>query len=262
VKGGSGEFEVVPAVDLRGGKCVQLRQGRKEEVIFSSAESPVEIARHWVEQGASRLHIIDLDGAFQETKNNSAVVKKIAESVGVSVVSGVSGVSGESGERGRAKIQVGGGIRSYERAVELLALPGVERIIFGTAALKSPRLVERVAREFGSERVMVALDVRGGKVAVDGWRETTGLDAKEAAKQAEELGAGSLLFTNIDVEGLMQGVETEVVAEFVRSAGVPVVVAGGVSSAEDVERVREAGASGVVVGSALYTGKLSLENKV
>jgi len=258
VKGGSGEFEVVPAVDLRGGKCVQLRQGRKEEVIFSSAESPVEIARHWVEQGASRLHIIDLDGAFQETKNNSAVVRKIAESVGVS---GVSGVSGESGERGRAKIQVGGGIRSYERAVELLALPGVERIIFGTAALKSPRLVERVAREFGSERVMVALDVRGGKVAVDGWRETTGLDAKEAAKQAEELGAGSLLFTNIDVEGLMQGVETEVVAEFVRSAGVPVVVAGGVSSAEDVERVREAGASGVVVGSALYTGKLSLEIK-
>ena len=258
MKGGSGEFEVVPAVDLRGGKCVQLRQGRKEEVIFSSAESPVEIARHWVEQGASRLHIIDLDGAFQETKNNSAVVKKIAESVGVSVVSGVSGVSGE---RGRAKIQVGGGIRSYERAVELLALPGVERIIFGTAALKSPRLVERVAREFGSERVMVALDVRGGKVAVDGWRETTGLDAKEAAKQAEELGAGSLLFTNIDVEGLMQGVETEVVAEFVRSAGVPVVVAGGVSSAEDVERVREAGASGVVVGSALYTGKLSLEIK-
>ncbi|PXF51508.1 MAG: 1-(5-phosphoribosyl)-5-((5-phosphoribosylamino)methylideneamino)imidazole-4-carboxamide isomerase [Candidatus Methanophagaceae archaeon] len=256
MKGGSGEFEVVPAVDLRGGKCVQLRQGRKEEVIFSSAESPVEIARHWVEQGASRLHIIDLDGAFQETKNNSAVVKKIAESVGVSGVSGVSGV------RGRAKIQVGGGIRSYERAVELLALPGVERIIFGTAALKSPRLVERVAREFGSERVMVALDVRGGKVAVDGWRETTGLDAKEAAKQAEELGAGSLLFTNIDVEGLMQGVETEVVAEFVRSAGVPVVVAGGVSSAEDVERVREAGASGVVVGSALYTGKLSLENKV
>jgi len=255
VKGGSGEFEVVPAVDLRGGKCVQLRQGRKEEVIFSSAESPVEIARHWVEQGASRLHIIDLDGAFQETKNNSAVVKKIAESVGV------SGVSGVSGERGRAKIQVGGGIRSYERAVELLALPGVERIIFGTAALKSPRLVERVAREFGSERVMVALDVRGGKVAVDGWRETTGLDAKEAAKQAEELGAGSLLFTNIDVEGLMQGVETEVVAEFVRSAGVPVVVAGGVSSAEDVERVREAGASGVVVGSALYTGKLSLEIK-
>ncbi|OYT66358.1 1-(5-phosphoribosyl)-5-[(5-phosphoribosylamino)methylideneamino]imidazole-4-carboxamide isomerase [ANME-1 cluster archaeon ex4572_4] len=255
MKGGSGEFEVVPAVDLRGGKCVQLRQGRKEEVIFSSAESPVEIARHWVEQGASRLHIIDLDGAFQETKNNSAVVKKIAESVGV------SGVSGVSGERGRAKIQVGGGIRSYERAVELLALPGVERIIFGTAALKSPRLVERVAREFGSERVMVALDVRGGKVAVDGWRETTGLDAKEAAKQAEELGAGSLLFTNIDVEGLMQGVETEVVAEFVRSAGVPVVVAGGVSSAEDVERVREAGASGVVVGSALYTGKLSLEIK-
>lgn len=236
-----GNFEVIPAIDLRGGRCVQLRQGKKEEEIFSSADNPVEIAKKWVMQGATRLHIIDLDAAFQATKNNFAVVRNIAESEGV---------------RGKAKIQVGGGIRSYEAAVKFLDV-GVDRILFGTAALKSPNLVETVVNEFSSERVMVALDVRKGKVAIDGWRETTGLAAKEAAKEAERMGAGSLLFTNIDVEGLMRGIEPKVVQEFVSAVSVPVVIAGGVSSMEDVERIKEAGASGVVIGSALYTGKLA-----
>ena len=234
-------FEVIPAIDLRGGRCVQLRQGKKEEEIFSSADNPVEIAKKWVMQGATRLHIIDLDGAFQVTKSNFAVVKTIAESEGV---------------RGKAKIQVGGGIRTYEAAVKFLDM-GVDRIIFGTAALKSPNLVETVVNEFSSERVMVALDVRKGKVAIDGWRETTGLAAKDAAKEAERMGAGSLLFTNIDVEGLMRGIEPKIVEEFVSAVSVPVVIAGGVSSMEDVERIKEAGASGVVIGSALYTGKLA-----
>jgi len=239
-----GNFEVIPAIDLRGGRCVQLRQGKKEEEIFSSTDNPVEIAKKWVMQGATRLHIIDLDGAFQATKDNFAVVKNIAESEGV---------------RGKAKIQVGGGIRSYETAVKFLDI-GVDRIIFGTAALKSPNLVETVVNEFSSERVMVALDVRKGKVAIDGWRETTGVAAKEAAKEAERMGAGSLLFTNIDVEGLMRGIEPKIVEEFVSAVSavsVPVVIAGGVSSREDVARIKEAGASGVVIGSALYTGKLA-----
>ncbi len=236
-----GNFEVIPAIDLRGGRCVQLRQGKKDEEIFSSADNPVGIAKKWVMQGATRLHIIDLDGAFQATKNNFAVVKNIAESEGV---------------RGKAKIQVGGGIRSYEAAVKFLDI-GVDRILFGTAALKSPNLVEMVVNEFSSERVMVALDVRKGKVAIDGWRETTELAAKDAAKEAERMGAGSLLFTNIDVEGLMKGIEPKVVEEFVSAVSVPVVIAGGVSSREDVARIKEAGASGVVIGSALYTGKLA-----
>jgi len=242
------DFEVIPAIDLRGGRCVQLRQGKKEEVIFSSSEHPVEIARKWVMQGARRLHIIDLDGAFQEGKNNFEVIKNIAESKGV---------------RGKAKIQVGGGIRSYEAAVTLLEIGTgvcVDRILFGTAALKSPHLIEKVADEFSSERVMVALDVREGKVAIDGWRETTMVEAKEAAKQAEDLGAGSLLFTNIDVEGLMKGIEKEIIEKFVSSVSVPVVVAGGVSSVEDVKRIKDAGASGVVIGSALYKRKIDFKD--
>ena len=244
------EFEVIPAIDLRGGRCVQLRQGKKEEVIFSSAENPAEIARKWVKQGARRLHIIDLDGAFQEGKNNFEVIENIAESRGV---------------RGKAKIQVGGGIRSYEAAVKLLEIGAgvcVDRIIFGTAALKSLHLIEKVANAFSSERVMVALDVRKGKVAIDGWREVTGIDAKEAAKEAEEMGAGSLLFTNIDVEGLMKGIETEIIEEFVSSVSVPVVISGGVSDVEDVMRIKEAGASGVVIGSALYMGKIDFKDVV
>ena len=240
-------FEIIPAIDLQGGRCVQLRQGKKEDVIFSSAESPVEIAKKWVMQGARRLHIIDLDGAFQEEKSNFEVIKSIAESKGV---------------LGQAKIQVGGGIRSYGVAVKLLEIAegvGVDRIIFGTAALRSPHLIENVAKEYSSERVMVALDVRAGKVMIDGWREVTGLDAKEAAKQAERIGAGSLLFTNIDVEGLMRGIEPKIIEGFVSSVSVPVVVAGGVSSVEDVMRIREAGASGVVIGSALYKGKIDFK---
>ncbi len=241
-------FEVIPAVDLKGGRCVQLRQGKKEDVIFSSVEDPVEIAKKWVTQGASRLHIIDLDAALQEKQNNFEVVKCIAESEGV---------------RGKAKIQVGGGIRSYEVAVKLLEIAtGVEvdRIIFGTAALKSPQLIENVADEFSSERVMVALDVIKGKVAIDGWREVTGVDATEAAKHAERIGAGSLLFTNVDVEGLMTGIEPGIIEEFVSSVNVPVVIAGGVSSVEDVLRIKDAGASGVVIGSALYKGKIDFND--
>ncbi|MBN1762466.1 MAG: 1-(5-phosphoribosyl)-5-[(5-phosphoribosylamino)methylideneamino]imidazole-4-carboxamide isomerase [Methanomicrobia archaeon] len=243
-------FEVIPAVDLKGGRCVQLRQGKKEDVIFSAADDPAKIARQWVMRGASRLHIIDLDAALQEAQTNFVVVKRIAESEGV---------------KGRAKIQVGGGIRSYDAAVKLLEIgqgEGVDRIIFGTAALKSPQLIETVAKEFSPERVMVALDVRQGKVAIDGWREVTEVDAPEAAKQAERMGAGSLLFTNIDVEGLMRGIKPEIVTAFVRSANVPVVIAGGVSSAEDVLRIKEAGASGVVIGSALYKGRIDFDGLV
>jgi phosphoribosylformimino-5-aminoimidazole carboxamide ribotide isomerase len=239
-------FEVIPAIDLRGGRCVQLRQGKKEDEIFSSAENPVQIARRWVMQGARRLHVIDLDGAFQEEKDNFGMIKDIAKSEGV---------------KGNAKIQMGGGIRSYESAIELLEI-GLDRIIFGTVALKSPHHIWKVANAFSSERVMVALDVRKGKVAIDGWREVTGVDAEEAAKQAERIGAGSLLFTNIDVEGLMKGVEPKIIAKFVSSVSIPVIVAGGVSSVEDVKEIKEAGARGVVIGSALYKGKIDFKELV
>jgi len=237
-------FEVIPAVDLKGGRCVQLRQGKKDAVIFSTTQNPVGVAEHWVQLGAKRLHIIDLDAALQEKQTNFELVSRIAETIGA---------------QGRAKIEVGGGIRTYEAAVRLLELGsgrGVDRIIFGTAALHSPELIRDVVTAFSAQRVMVAFDVRNGTVAIDGWRELTAVKATEAAQQAEELGAGSLLFTNIDVEGLMRGIEPKIVEAFVRSVRVPVVIAGGVSSAADVAQIKAVGASGAVLGSALYKGNV------
>ena len=234
------EFEIIPAIDLKGGRCVQLQQGKRDAVLFS-AENPVKIALHWLSLGVSRLHIIDLDAALQVGYDNFGIITEIVRQV-----------------KGRAKIQVGGGIRSYKAALRLLNL-GVERIIFGTAMLKSPQLVRRIADEFSPRRVMIALDVRHGKVAIDGWREVTGIEAREAVKMASNIGAGSLLFTNIDVEGLMGGINIAIIKEILSYTTLPVVVSGGITSVEDIAQIEEAGASGVVIGSALYTGKLRLE---
>ncbi len=232
---------MIPAIDLKGGRCVQLEQGNKDVELFS-ADDPVGIALHWLSMGVSWLHIIDLDAAFQSGSDNFGVIAEIVEHVRA---------------RAGVKVQVGGGLRSYDAALRLLKI-GVDRIIFGTAMLRSPRLVERIADEFSSRRVMVALDVRHGKVAVDGWREVTGLEAKDAVEMAARMGAGSILFTNIDVEGLMSGVDIAVIEDFISHATLPVVVSGGITTVEDIIQIKEAGASGVVIGSALYTGRLSL----
>ena len=236
------EFEVIPAIDIKGGRCVQLQQGKSDAVLFS-AENPVMIALHWLSMGASRLHIIDLDAALQVGTDNFGLIAEIVKRAKV---------------KGRAKVQVGGGVRSYKAALRLLNL-GVDRIIFGTAMLKSPQLVRRIADEFSPRRVMIALDVRHGKVAIDGWREVTGIGMREAVEKASNMGAGSLLFTNIDVEGLMAGINIATIKEFLSYTSLPVVVSGGITSLEDIARIEEAGASGVVIGSALYTGKLRLE---
>ncbi|MCW7079597.1 MAG: 1-(5-phosphoribosyl)-5-[(5-phosphoribosylamino)methylideneamino]imidazole-4-carboxamide isomerase [Candidatus Methanospirare jalkutatii] len=240
-------FEVIPAIDLKGGKCVQLRQGRASDVIFSTDEPPEEIARRWVALGARTLHIVDLDGAFRGTLVHFQQIKRILEAVHAC--------------SSKCKIQVGGGIRDYESAEKLLNA-GVERVIFGTVAFRRPEVVRAVAEDFSKHRVMVALDARGGKVAVEGWQHTTEIGVREAAKHAESIGAGSILFTNIDVEGLMRGVNVSAIREVVRAVSVPVVASGGVSSVEDVLAVCDAGAAGVVVGSALYTGKIDFRSAV
>ncbi len=236
-------FEVIPAIDIKGGRCVQLQQGDRDAVIFS-ADNPLAIALEWLNLGASRLHIIDLDAAFQVDNDNFTLIRDIVEQV-----------------KPRAKIQVGGGIRTYRAATRLLLL-GVDRVIFGTAVFRSPQLIERIADEYSPSRVMIALDVRRGKVAIDGWREVTDMGMREAAAKAADIGAGSILFTNIDVEGLMQGVDITVIADFISYTSLPVVVSGGVTTLEDVVKIAEMGASGVVIGSALYTGRIDYSEAV
>jgi phosphoribosylformimino-5-aminoimidazole carboxamide ribotide isomerase len=153
-------------------------------------------------------------------------------------------------------IQIGGGIRSFEDAAHLLKL-GADRIILSTAAMREPELVKKLADEFGSAHINVALDSKNGKVAIEGWKKLSEFTAVEMGQKFEKLGAGTLLFTNIDTEGLMKGVNPKPTAELVKSVKIPVIASGGITTLQDILTIRATGACGVVVGSALYTGKFT-----
>jgi len=225
---------VIPAVDLKGGKVVRLIQGKRDKVTVE-LENPLEVAKMWIEKGAKVLHVIDLDGAFEGKLFHEDVIIEIANIV---------------------ETQVGGGIRSLEIAERLLNA-GVERVIFGTLAVKNVKAVKRFAEEY-PKRVMVAVDSKKGKVVVEGWVKKTELTPIEVAKLYEDCEV-SLLYTNVDVEGLVSGVELEKIREVVEGTSLPVYVAGGISSLDDVRAIKRCGAVGVVIGSALYTGKVKLE---
>ncbi len=227
-------FRVIPAVDLKGGKVVRLVQGKRDKITIE-IENPLKVARMWVEKGAKVLHVIDLDGAFEGKLFHEDVIVEIAKFV---------------------ETQVGGGIRSFEIAERLLNA-GVERVIFGTLAVKNVKAVKRFAEEY-PKRVMVAVDSKKGKVVVEGWVKKTELTPIEVAKLYEDCEV-SLLYTNVDVEGLVSGVELEKIREVVEGTSLPVYVAGGISSLDDVKAIKKCGAVGVIVGSALYTGKVKLE---
>jgi phosphoribosylformimino-5-aminoimidazole carboxamide ribotide isomerase len=237
-------FEVIPAVDMRNGKCVQLVQGVPGSEMIS-LDDPVAVANDWVSQGAKTLHLIDLDGAIDGKRKNAPIIEKIVK---------------ECKPLGM-KIQVGGGIRSFENAAELLNI-GVDRVILSTAAINNPQLVKELADEFGSEHINVALDSKNGKVAIDGWKKESEFTAVEMGIKFEELGAGSILFTNIDSEGLLQGVNTAPTEELVKSVSIPVIASGGVTKLDDLIALKNTGAKAVVVGSALYTGKFTLPEAI
>lgn len=237
-------FEVIPAVDMRGGKCVQLVQGVPGSEIVS-LDDPLAVALDWVSKGAKTLHLVDLDGAIEGKRKNTPIIEKIVKNCKEKGVS----------------IQVGGGIRSFEDAVSLIDL-GVSRVILGTAALQNPELVKQLSRNYGSSCVNVALDAKNGKISIKGWTEECAQTPVEMGRKFEELGAGSLLFTNIDTEGLMQGVNPVPTKELVESVSIPVIASGGVSSVADIKTLKNTGAAGVVVGSALYTGRFTLEEAI
>ncbi|AUX10849.1 phosphoribosylformimino-5-aminoimidazole carboxamide ribotide isomerase [Halalkaliarchaeum desulfuricum] len=230
------EFEVVPAVDVSGGEVVQLVQG--ERGTEKRYGDPTEAARRWIDAGARTLHLVDLDGAFEGERVNADAFAEIIEAVDVD-------------------LQLGGGIRTAADARELLDL-GVDRVILGTAAVENPDIVEEIS-ETHPGRVMVSLDAKGEEVVVAGWTESTGLDPAEAAKRYEALGAGAVLFTDVDVEGQLEGVNAELVSRVAGAVEIPVVASGGVASVDDVRTLKEAGAAAVVVGTALYEGAFTLE---
>jgi len=225
---------VVPSVDIRKGRCVQLVGGRPEtERVYGD---PVDAAQRWIAEGTRYLHVIDLDAAMG-TGNNFNKIAEVLANVNVGV-------------------QVGGGIRSVERASELLGI-GADRIILSTIAMEEPELVRELVELAGGTRVMAAVDAISGKVVIRGWRTPTQKSAVDAAKQLERMGVGSLLYTNVDVEGRMAGVAARAIRELVQAVKIPVFAAGGVASIEDVKVAREAGAAGLVIGMAFYERKLT-----
>ena len=229
-------MRIFPAVDILGGLCVQLVQGKRESAtVFGD---PLTCATRWIDQGADALHVVNLDGAFGGSAKNAELITDLIKKTGV-------------------EIELGGGIRSPEDAAHWLNT-GVSRIIISTLATQKPESVRILVDEFGSERVMAGVDAKGGQIAVHGWQETAG-DYLEWARRFEELGAGSLLYTNVDVEGLQQGVRFEPVRHLISHVHIPVVVAGGVTSRLDIAGLRDAGAFGAVLGSALYSGKITLK---
>jgi phosphoribosylformimino-5-aminoimidazole carboxamide ribotide isomerase len=228
---------IIPAVDIKNGKCVQLVQGKPgtEQIIL---DNPAKIALEWEEKGASILHVIDLGGALEEG-GNLQVVEEILNEVSIPV-------------------QMGGGIRTLEDATNLLNM-GVDRIILGTLAIQTPDTVKSLSSEFGSERIMVALDSKDSKVVVRGWTEKTDQTAPEMGKIMAEKGAGGILFTNVDHEGLLGGFKVEPLLNLLEAVKIPVVYSGGVSTLEDVVELSKTDAYGIVIGSALYKGTLNFE---
>jgi phosphoribosylformimino-5-aminoimidazole carboxamide ribotide isomerase len=229
-------FALFPAVDLRGGKCVQLVGGVPGTEVVA-LDNPLAQAERWAAAGSDHLHIIDLDGAIQGERINALILSNIVRKLNLF-------------------IQVGGGIRTKEDAESLLGL-GVDRIILGTAALENPGLVEDLASQYGSPRIMVALDIKRGLVTSEGWQKVTNKKAVELGQLFEQKGAGSILFTNIDVEGQQKGIDIIPTKQLVEAVKIPIIAAGGITTLSDILSLRDAGAGGAVVGTAIYTGKLN-----
>jgi len=226
---------VIPSIDILRGRCVQLVEGRPETGRVYG--DPVEQAQRWVAEGANYLHVIDLDAAMGTGDN----FRKVAE-----VLANV-----------RVGVEVGGGIRTFERANELLGI-GADRVILGTAAVKNPELVRQLVEMAGGERVMVALDSRSGRVAIEGWRAQTEKTAVQLAKEFERMGVGTLLYTSVDVEGRMSGIAARETRELVSAVKIPVFASGGVGTLNDVRLARETGAAGLIIGMALYERRFTL----
>ncbi|MBC7342946.1 MAG: 1-(5-phosphoribosyl)-5-[(5-phosphoribosylamino)methylideneamino]imidazole-4-carboxamide isomerase [Clostridia bacterium] len=230
---------VIPAVDLRGGKCVRLYQGSPDqEMVFS--EDPVEVAAVWRDKGAQFLHVVDLDGAFVGNPQNTDIVERIIAEVQIPV-------------------QVGGGIRSVEAAQRILDL-GAARVILGTVAITEPSVIEECVGRFG-DKVVVGIDVRRGKVAVEGWGTTVEKTAADLAREVKSLGVGRVVFTDTRRDGTLRGPNLEALRQLAEASGLRLILAGGVATVEDIRRAKQLeplGLEAVILGRALYDGSITL----
>ncbi len=230
---------MIPAIDLKDGQCVRLKQGRMEDdTVFS--DDPVAMAQHWVDKGARRLHLVDLNGAFAGEPIHKSVVEAIVKA------------------QPTLPIQIGGGIRSL-KTIEQYLQAGVSYVIIGTQAVKEPAFVEEACQAFAG-RIIVGIDAKEGKVAIGGWAEVTEIKAVELAKRFADAGVSSIVYTDIARDGMMQGVNVEQTIELATYSGLPVIASGGVTDIEDVKRLKPYGKyiEGIITGRAIYEGTLDL----
>lgn len=228
---------IIPAIDLKDGKCVRLSQGRMDQVTLYS-DNPAEVARKWEGMGAELIHLVDLDGASAGRPVNTKAIRKIIDSVEI-------------------PLQLGGGIRDQKTAEEYFSL-GIGRIVLGTAACEQPELIAEACRRYPG-KILVSIDAREGKVAIKGWEEITDREVIGQARRLEELKVAAIIYTDIKRDGMMSGPNLEETRKLAESLKTPIIAAGGISCLEDIRNLMELeqyGVEGVITGKALYSGKL------
>jgi phosphoribosylformimino-5-aminoimidazole carboxamide ribotide isomerase len=234
---------IIPAIDLKEGKCVRLEQGLMDKATVYSND-PATTARHWESQGAEILHVVDLDGAFAGVPKNLGAIKAIRAAI-------------------KIPIEVGGGIRDLETIGNLVSI-GINRIILGTAAIENPAFVQEACKKFPG-RIIVGIDAKEGLVAIKGWAEVTKVRAIDLARQMQEYGVIAVIYTDIKRDGMLSGPNIEATQALAGALHIPVIASGGVHTMKDIERlltVRHSGVSGVITGKAIYSGSLNLKEAI
>lgn len=234
-------MRLYPAIDIRNGKCVRLRQGSFADVTVYN-DDPVSVAAEWKAQGAEYIHVVDLDGAQAGRSVNLGIIRSIAETTGLPV-------------------QTGGGIRSLDNIRDRLDA-GVTRVIIGTKAVNEPEFVAEAIAKFGADRIVVGLDGRGGIAATAGWEQESGIEILDLAQKFETMGVRTIVYTDISRDGMLTGPDIEYTEKLVNETGIDIIASGGVSSGFDLERLEDIRVEGAILGKSLYEGRIILKDEI
>lgn len=234
-------MQLYPAIDMKNGQCVRLRQGAFKDITIYS-DAPEKVAAHWQEKGASFLHLVDLDGALAGYSVNEEVIRRIADTVSI-------------------PIEIGGGIRSKEAVERMLDL-GVRRVIIGTKAAEHPVFLRDMVRTFGEEAIVAGVDAKDGMVAVEGWEKVSSLTASDLCLTMKEYGVRHIVYTDISRDGMLSGPNVEATRKLTEETGLDIIASGGVSCMEDLKCLHEAGIRGAIIGKALYENRIDLAEAV
>ena len=234
-------MQLYPAIDMKNGQCVRLRQGAFKDITIYS-DAPEKVAAHWQEKGASFLHLVDLAGALAGYSVNEEVIRRIADTVSI-------------------PIEIGGGIRSKEAVERMLDL-GVRRVIIGTKAAEHPEFLRDMVRTFGEEAIVAGVDAKDGMVAVEGWEKVSSLTASDLCLTMKEYGVRHIVYTDISRDGMLSGPNVEATRKLTEETGLDIIASGGVSCMEDLKCLHEAGIRGAIIGKALYENRIDLAEAV